>query len=559
MKIHHFFKEHQVFVLFVVFTLVLFIKCATFIQFTKYFPLNIFREWKTYAMYIGVCGLISSFVFLTKWQWWIIIVSVILDIWLVGNLIYWRNYNDLLSVYSLEAFGNMHSIWDSVFIFLHWNDIVFPLLTLLLVIILVYFSLNLFLKKKKIFLALFCFIFFLICTLPQVKMKTKEYGTNLFSIKIMESWSEYYNYCRSFTPITYLLLQIKILLFESDLGRPTIYCSDLEPFIVSNKNDTTINIKDNLNLVFVIFESLETAVINSEILNQQITPNINKLLDSPNSLFADKVIDQTRSGKSIDGQFIINTGLLPIFNGTICYRYQYNYYYSVANSLQGYIKQMTIVDDGNLWNQNAMTKSLGYDSLFANNNSDYKMGLQITQNMPDAPYLIQVITLASHVPFKEFADSSTLIVPKDMPNDLANYIKSVNYTDYSLGLIFDNINIDSTIIVITADHLVFHKEKRDQFIQYCEKYNLNIPLEKPFVPLIIYSPEIKEKIIVNEVVYQMDIYPTLLHLLGRENYFWQGFGINLLDSTSKRKISPDEALRLSDAIIRNDFFRKIEH
>ena len=548
-------KNNPVWVLFFIITFVLAIKCAMFIHYTEYFPLNFIIEWKTYATYIGVCGLISSFVFIIRWKWWIIIVSVILDIWLVSNLIYWRSYNDLLSIYSLEAFGNMNTIWTSVFLFLQWKDIIYPILTLLLVLILIYNSLNLLQQKRNYILYLFFSIFFILCTLPQTRVKTKEYGTHIFSIKIMESWGMYYNYCRSFTPITYLFLQLKILLSESDLGKPMINESDLEPFIVKAKNS---NIKNNFNLILVLFESLETWIINSEIDNQQITPNINKLFNSPHSLFADKVTDQTRSGKSIDGQFTVNTGLLPIYNGTICYRHQYNYYFSVANSLQGYKKQMMIVDDGQLWNQHTMTKSLGYDSLFYNNKSDYNMCLNISQNMPDVPYFLQVITLASHVPFKEFADSSDLILPKDMPLDMANYLRTVNYSDNALGLLFNNVNMDSTIIVITGDHIVLHKEKREQFKRYRDKYNLNVPVEKAFIPLIIYSPEIKERVIVKDTVYQMDIYTTLLHLLNREDYFWQGFGINLLDTTAIRKITPDDALRLSDAIIRNDYFRTIQ-
>jgi phosphoglycerol transferase MdoB-like AlkP superfamily enzyme len=83
-------------------------------------------------------------------------------------------------------------------------------------------------------------------------------------------------------------------------------------------------------------------------------------------------------------------------------------------------------------------------------------------------------------------------------------------------------------------------------------------VEKEFVPLIIYAPEIEKNMVVTDTTYQMDIYPTLLHLLHQENYMWQGFGINLLDSNAKRKITPEKALQLSDAIIQNDYFKTIK-
>ena len=55
----------------------------------------------------------------------------------------------------------------------------------------------------------------------------------------------------------------------------------------------------------------------------------------------------------------------------------------------------------------------------------------------------------------------------------------------------------------------------------------------------------------------MDIYPTLLSLLGAEGYDWKGFGVNLLDSAAvaQRHIGPAQAATLSDKMIRNDYFR----
>lgn len=40
----------------------------------------------------------------------------------------------------------------------------------------------------------------------------------------------------------------------------------------------------------------------------------------------------------------------------------------------------------------------------------------------------------------------------------------------------------------------------------------------------------------------MDIYPTLLHLLGCDKYYWKGVGVNLLeqDTWVNRPISPNE-------------------
>ena len=57
-------------------------------------------------------------------------------------------------------------------------------------------------------------------------------------------------------------------------------------------------------------------------------------------------------------------------------------------------------------------------------------------------------------------------------------------------------------------------------------------------------------------VYQMDIYPTVMSLLGCEDYYWQGVGTNLLDEAddTNRRLTESEAYRISDIIIRSDYF-----
>lgn len=61
---------------------------------------------------------------LTKRRRWTYAVSLLLDIWLIGNLIYFRSYGDLLNV------GNMDGIWAAVFPFVHTKDQIFLVFTL---------------------------------------------------------------------------------------------------------------------------------------------------------------------------------------------------------------------------------------------------------------------------------------------------------------------------------------------------------------------------------------------------------------------------------------------
>ena len=52
----------------------------------------------------------------------------------------------------------------------------------------------------------------------------------------------------------------------------------------------------------------------------------------------------------------------------------------------------------------------------------------------------------------------------------------------------------------------------------------------------------------------MDVFPTILHLIDCEDYYWNGFGVNLLDLTARqyRPITESDAYELSDKLIRSN-------
>ena len=74
--------------------------------------------------------------------------------------------------------------------------------------------------------------------------------------------------------------------------------------------------------------------------------------------------------------------------------------------------------------------------------------------------------------------------------------------------------------------------------------------------MIIHGPTIDGNTCVQGVAYQMDIYPTVLAAIGCEDFFWKGFGVNLMDSASRsnRPISDVDAFDLSDKVIRSNRF-----
>ena len=192
---------------------------------------------------------------------------------------------------------------------------------------------------------------------------------------------------------------------------------------------------------------------------------------------------------------------------------------------------------------------------------DSKMFAQLDAVKSQHDYILS-LTMTMHAPFQK-CPVNTYPAVDGMPDDIYRYLNSVKYMDKHLGRILSAIANDpqthSSTVVITGDHNVLSYKTRNNFKQLNQELQLGFDEIGEYIPLIIYSPRIEQKVMITDTICQMDIYPTLLHMLDCESYYWKGFGVNLLekDAWKHRPIQPKEAQRLSDKMIRANYFEKL--
>ena len=232
-----------------------------------------------------------------------------------------------------------------------------------------------------------------------------------------------------------------------------------------------------------------------------------------------------------------------------------------------------------MWNQNQVTRSYGYmQQIRAKTETDTASIATLIRYTDTAtvPFLAHAITIDTHLPFRK-GENNKLGLSEKTPKILSNYINGFAYTDSILGVFLDKFKQDSvlqnSIILITGDHTILNNENLTSLRNYAKENELEFDGQN-YVPLIIYSPDFKKSTFIDEVTYQMDIFPTLLHAIN-QNYFWHGLGIDLLDLptstplptthnpstpySSPRPITPHEASVLSDKLIRTNYFSTHTH
>ncbi|MGB5824029.1 MAG: LTA synthase family protein, partial [Proteocatella sp.] len=328
------------------------------------------------------------------------------------------------------------------------------------------------------------------------------------------------------------------------------------------------------NVIVIQFESLENIMVNKSYYGQEITPNINGLLDS--SIYFSNIVEQVRDGNSSDAELLFNTSIFPMNSGSAFLRFGENTYVSLPNLLndQGYISIAIHGDNKEFWNRDWVFPTLGFNKYIDEDQFDDKnlvgMGIsdeslfkQLIKEIKklQEPYNIFIITLTSHMPFTINKEIQYL----DLPNDdvSSDYLQSIHYTDNVLGEFYNQLEhdglLDNSILILYGDHEGIHKY-----------YETTLSDNNYEVPFIIHVPGMKG-FEVDKIGGQIDMMPTVAYLLGIENekYASVVMGRNLFGKYSGSGILPTgkviretddinhlkSAIKIADMRIRGNYFK----
>ena len=185
---------------------------------------------------------------------------------------------------------------------------------------------------------------------------------------------------------------------------------------------------------------------------------------------------------------------------------------------------------------------------------------------------MQIVTYSMHSPFVTPDHLRGISFSPAIPKVMNDYMTIANYTDKGLGIILDYLksrpDYDDTLIVITGDHEGLASFRNS----LCEsEAGRGIVSEHQYTPLIVLNSPVEMRC--DKVMGQIDIYPTLLGLLGLNDYCWHGLGGSILDpgkpsAAVNHQLAVEgqaddatidrlrRAFDISDKIIRFDYFSR---
>ncbi|WP_223595477.1 LTA synthase family protein [Neobacillus bataviensis] len=306
-----------------------------------------------------------------------------------------------------------------------------------------------------------------------------------------------------------------------------------------------------MNVIYISMESFQSFMINYKMPNgQEVTPFLNSLTHDKNTFYFENFYHQTGQGKTSDAEFLMENSLYPMAQGAVFVNKAQNTYQATPSILKGY-GYNSAVFHGNyktFWNRNVMYKALGYDQFF--DAEYYSMSDENTKNygMKDKPFFkesmplltslkqpfyTKFISLSNHFPF-EMDPEDTDFPAGDTGDTVVNqYFQSAHYMDQAFEQFFNDLKAsglyDNTVIVMYGDHYGIsenHNEAMAKVLGVDEiTPTINANLQR--VPLFIHVPGVKGGI-QKQYGGEVDVRPTLLHLLGIDTKDYMEFGSDLL-------------------------------
>ena len=496
--------------------------------------------------------------FRSVWTMWT--TDILLGALLISNLIYFRTYYTAIPLSSYILFGNMKDFTSSIYGSFRFEDILFPLSTIVAVFLYLKF-----IKTKKNFTkemspGISGKILLLWRYMSLVTVFIIIAGTILFTKggfkKAYEMLQDSYTHTCGTPMYTVIGSMLYDYIRDKEYFTPEIG-SHIEDWAKTHKeiisspsrryNYSSINTQSNdsinmfshdngklitgMNCIIILAESLESWVLEQKVEGQEIMPEMNRLLRDSTTLYAPYVLSQVKGGRSVDAQLMLNTGLLPINTGTYSLKYPNSLYPSFVKAMKekhgkSVCAYTLTADKPMVWNQNIMLPKFGYDSLVSKTGfiQDEKVGPHYRHQLGDVSLLrqcvekinsnevwqagvniLQIVTYSGHFPFTIPDNMKKISFSDNVPGLMRDYMSTANYTDRALGLFVDSIKsnpeFDNTLIIIVGDHEGL-ADMRDEFCS--SDAGQGIVSEYPFVPLIIAN--IPDSL--RSVLYGIDIFKT---------------------------------------------------
>lgn len=497
---------------------------------------QMFHQWRAVAVSLANALLLLSPYWLLprRWRWLVWIPLALLTLWCLVQVCYCRAYDDLMPWQSLALTENVNrTLMGSSIALLRWQDLLIVVPPLLLVFICVSGRTGRDGHDARLKPLLLTLAVAAVAAVAGYVVPGQNYAK-----RFLHNFSN-----REYFAQNGLLPYAAFSFYDVTFNRHEVTDEDramIDRFLADkcrNYSDNPYGVKGR-NLVLIIVESLHTWPIGMEIDGREVTPVLNGLVAGDSVIYAPHVLFQTSHGHSSDAHFMYNTGLLPLRDGVVAVHHGDGPYPSLAAALDGYDCREIICTPGVNWNQTVTARTYGFDTLYTRD--DLAGALSRHDNVDDAaltdfaagllpqmrqPFFMEMVTMTMHAPYNDGKLRPSWITRSDtLTAEARNYLNCVNVTDSCIGAFIGDLQrlgLDrNTVVAIMSDHTQIY------YNRIVGRSDYEFVPDDWGIPMIIAGVDTTLRY--EDVIGQVDVYPTLLDVMGANAYPWKGLGYSIL-------------------------------
>ena len=364
--------------------------------------------------------------------------------------------------------------------------------------------------------------------------------------------------------------------YQANKERSKASAEDLKPveeYIKSHyaePNKDYFGIAKGRNVIYLHLESFQQFLIDYKLeiegKQYEVTPFLNSLYHSNSTLAFPNIFNQVKAGKTSDAETMLETGLFGLNQGSFMVNYGGTNTQQAAPfilSKEGYTSAVFHGNAGSFWNRNTTYKQWGYNYFFdqsyfskltdqnsfqygLNDKIMFKDSIKYLEHMQQ-PFYAKYITVSNHYPYTTslIGDEIGFPLAKTKDETINGYFATANYLDSSIKAFFDYLKAsglyENSIIVLYGDHYGISNSRNPDLASLIGKNSEtwssydNAMLQR--VPYMVVVPGMTSGKIINTYGGQIDILPTLEHLLGIDSSKFIQVGQDLLSNQHQQIVT----------------------
>lgn len=491
----------------------------------------------------------------------VVIVDAITSTWLFANVLYYREFSDFMTFALMKGSSSVSSnLSIAIAGIIKPGDFLIFLDVLILIVLLVVRYIKMDMRPIKKRFAMLVTAFAVVLFGANLSMAYHDRSGLL--TRTFDS-----NYIVKYLGLNVYTVYDGVRTAQTSAVRAKASASDLKSvkrWIKNNHvpaNVSYTGVAKGKNVFVIHLESFQQFLIDFKYEGKEVTPNLNKIYHSSNTLAFDNVFNQVAQGKTSDAELMLENSLYGLSEGSVMSNLGSSNTFEAVPSIldqDGYTTAAFHGDKGSFWNRDNTYKQWGYDYWFSKSyydvKSDYDMGYglkdkiffkqsaQYIEQLPQ-PFYAKMITLTNHYPYPLDKQNVTDIPKTDTGDKTVDgYLQTAHYLDQSIGEFMAWLKKTglekNSMVMFYGDHYGVSSNHNPAMAKLLKikGYNEYNDAQQQRVPLMFTMPGLKGGI--NHTYGgEIDVMPTLLNLLGVKDSQYLMFGSDLLAKNRNQTVA----------------------